>query len=479
MSAFELVKLALFLSPVVWWLSREQHAWVLGFMGFSLGTEIFVVDLGPTITGLQLVGLVHLFYLPRVLGIVSRTMAGRTLLFGLALLAALAVVYGYLLPWHDHTGERPWTQRAEGRSVINLSATLSYVSAAMYVAARMQEAKYRRRIIDFLLIGTTVASVGVLLEVATKVDFYALLGPTSGDWSLGEGGRARGFNGEPRVSGSLAATGIIMLLRPGFLQSPKAVLLLFIHALGMAFTTSTLALILLLCGTGCLLVLTGRVAVLAIAGVAGALTVLFISAWFGSSPLQLWMEYTGERISTRQEAIGERLLIDSLVQVLEVFDASALNFLYHNPQHLFVGVGPGLVSLPASHYVPPGDAQAIFGDRIDSIPFMGLLRTVSDSGLVGLVLWCWTAVAMAGALHRCTQLDTDDSTWRTCRTYYLVFAALFLLQLRPTWYVWLGVGLGAAVRVQRATEKAVTEARALRRAQTPRRSWPAKVARSR
>jgi hypothetical protein len=270
-----------------------------------------------------------------------------------------------------------------------------------------------------------------------------------------------------------------MLLRPGFLQSPKAIALLFVHALGMAFTTSTLALILLLAGTCCLLILTGRVAVLAIAGAAGALTVLLISAWFGSSPLQLWMEYTGERISTRQAAIGERFLIDSLVQILEVFDASALNFLYHNPEHVFVGVGPGLISLPASHYVPPGDAQAIFGDRIDSIPFMGVLRTVSDSGLLGLALWCWTTLAMAGALHRCTQIDPDDPTWRECRTYYLVFAALFLLQLRPTWYVWLGVGLGAAVRAQRAVEKTVAEARALRRAQLPRRSWPAKVVRSR
>jgi hypothetical protein len=458
----ELVKLGVLVLGIGWCLYRKLHHALLCFVGISLGSDLVSVDLGPTLTGMQVLGLMFLPMAPRVLGVAMRTPSGRTLLLGLALLAVLMLVYGYLLPWPDKTGERAWSQRSEGRSVVNFSATLSHVSVALYVASCMKMQQYRSRIIGYMLTGTTLASLGVILEVVTQTDYFALLSSKAHEWALTVGGRARGLNGEPRTSGSLAAMGIILLLRPQLRQQPWYVLLLLLHAAAIAFTTSTLGLILLVAGVLTLLAFTRRLDIVVAVSVFGTVTLLVISAWFGSSPFEMWQQYTGERVASREDVFDSRTPVDSFVQSLEIFDASALGFLLHRPEHLLFGTGPGLVSLPASDHVPAGNAQAIFGDRIDSIPHMGLLRVVSDSGLVGLLLWVWNVVALSAALRKVASDNPGDRSWRECRTYFVVFCALFLLQTRPLWYVWLGVGLGAAIVNQERAEKALREARARR-----------------
>jgi hypothetical protein len=460
----ELLKLAIVVIGAGWCIAREKHHPVLYFIGFSLGTEVLQVDLGPTITGLQVVGLVHLLFMPRVFGTFIRTPAGRTLAYSLVLLAILVVVYGYLLPWPDKTGERPWTQRSEGRSIINFSSTIAHVSAALYVATVVQIREYRERIVDYLLVGTTLASVGCILEVLTQTDLFSILAPNRREWMLSEAGRARGFNAEPRASGSLSAAGLVMLLGPGMKTNAKVSVLLLIHALGVAFTTSTLALVLLVVGVTSMLLLTRRVAIVAVAALFALLTVIGLSAWFGDSPIQLWVQYTGERFATREAAVDSRTFGDMVVQSLEVFDACAMGFLITHPQHMIVGVGPGLVSLPGSDYVPAGNAYYIFGDRIDSIPFMGLVRTLADSGFLGLAFWFWNIGQLTVAFHKCEQMDPTDASWRQLHTSFLVFTLLCFLQTRPSWYVWLGTGLGAAIVVWRAEAQASLAARETRRA---------------
>jgi uncharacterized membrane protein YagU involved in acid resistance len=418
------------------------------------------VDLGPTLSGLQIVGLVHLFYLRTILREVQSTQAGRSLLYGLALLAVLVLVYGYVLPWPDKTGERLWTQRSEGRSVINFGATITHISAALYVAACFQIREYRQRMVNYLLIGTTLASIGTILEVVTRIDLFSILAPNRRDWVLGEGGRARGFNAEPRASGSLSASGIVMLLGPAIRPNARMGILLLIHALGVAFTTSTLALVMLVVGVIAMLVFTRRVAIVLVAAAFSSLTIIALGAWFGDSPLELWVQYTGERFATREAAVDSRTFGDMLVQSLEVFDASAIGFLFSHPEHTLVGVGPGLISIPASDYVPAGAAYAIFGDRIDSIPFMGLIRNLSDSGILGLLLWFWNVAVVAEVLRKCARANPDDLSWAQFHACFLVFTLLYLLQTRPSWYLWLGVGLGAAVTLRRVDVQALLAAKA-------------------
>jgi hypothetical protein len=264
------------------------------------------------------------------------------------------------------------------------------------------------------------------------------------------------------------------LLRPDSKGDPKTIALLLLHAVALTLTTSTLGLMLLLIGTMTLLLVTRRLDVLAAIALVGGVAFVAISAWFGDSPFAMWAQYTGERVAVRQEVIGSSGFEDSLVQSLEIFDASALNFLFHRPEHFVFGAGPGMVSLPASDYIPPGGAQLIFGDRIDSIPFMGVLRAISDSGFVGLGLWLLNVLALIHALRRCEMAFPKDRSWTNSRVYFLVFAVLYLVQTRPAWYVWLGVGLAAALQERELELLELAKAKERRRKLTTR-SIPARA----
>ncbi|NDG86303.1 MAG: hypothetical protein EBX52_14840, partial [Proteobacteria bacterium] len=69
----------------------------------------------------------------------------------------------------------------------------------------------------------------------------------------------------------------------------------------------------------------------------------------------------------------------------EVFDAAAINFFMHHPEHLVLGTGPGLIYLPASEYIVERD-KPIWGHRFDALPHMGSVLVISNTGLAGLAL---------------------------------------------------------------------------------------------
>jgi hypothetical protein len=153
--------------------------------------------------------------------------------------------------------------------------------------------------------------------------------------------------------------------------------------------------------------------------------------------------YSGPAPPSIGEAIAYRL---------DVFDASALLFLLHNPLYAWIGTGPGLISLPASSYVPPGVYSEIWGPDvgINSPPFHGLLLEVSNTGVLGLLTWCLSVMVCLQAFQRLRSYCRDESerhAWSAAKAFFLTGALLYAVQasVLPVWGVVLGVGWSAAL----------------------------------
>ena len=73
------------------------------------------------------------------------------------------------------------------------------------------------------------------------------------------------------------------------------------------------------------------------------------------------------------------------VSGLEVFDGAAVAFFYNHPEYLALGTGPNLVNIPASVYVSQYQ-RLIFPYGLVSTPHMGLIKMVSNGGIVYVLL---------------------------------------------------------------------------------------------
>ena len=440
----EILKLVLITGVPCWLLVRQNHKGVILWLGATFGAEMLNFRLIANVSPQNVVGLLCL---PVALSAITRKGSPIAALIraNLLLLIVLGILFGFLFPWIDITGERRLNQLAQGRSVIYLLHTIADISVAAYVARALREEGALHRLFRYLLIGTSIAAAGVLLEWITEIDFFSILVPDSPDWT--SIGRLRGFHGEPRTVGQLCTFGLLLLMGLHGLGW-KRIPLLVLHGMALAFTASTSALLTLVCGT-ILLVLgagIGRWRTLALILVLTA-TGWFVASPFGSGLVDTWAPHVSARLSGENYLGADEGIGNAIASRLEVFDASALLFLWNNPGYFLFGAGPGLVSLPASAYVPNGVAYEIYGDRIDSVPHMGFFLILADCGIVGIALWFMTVgVGYKRLNDHATKHSGGRQPWLEARSFFLVISGLYLLQASPIWYIFLGVAWGADVR---------------------------------
>lgn len=450
----ELIKLLAVMSISLWLLLKEHNKALFVWLGIALATEIFDIDVIVNLSPFNVLGLLCLPLTLRALPSLLATRAGKLVGLSFLLLLILGFVYGYLLPWSDVTGIRPINQRAEGRSIIYLVRTISELSIAIYIATKVQSPENISKLLKGLLVGTSLAALGILLQWALNEDIYARLVPSAQTLSL-EMYRLRGFNGEPRTSGQVLTWGILLLLGIPDLQLRRFVLL-SLHVATLALTVSTTGLVSLAAGIGLLIVFSPLKRSTRFILLLLPLLLISASSRFTDTTLyESWDANVSSRVLVNRSFSYPMNTAEAVVGRLEVFDASAVLFLLDNPQHLIFGTGPGLVSLPASGYIPPY-AQAIYGDRIDSVPHMGFFLLVANSGLVGLGLWWilfWTCYQ---ALKKKASAMDQPNYWREGLTYYVVFSGLYFLQAQPVWYLFLGIGLGAVLSLHQNSSENMT-----------------------
>ncbi len=290
------------------------------------------------------------------------------------------------------------------------------------------------------------------LEYLTGADIFHAL--TGGRELLLEV-RLRGFNGEPRVSGQMCAFGILILfILQGKIPARWRLLLGALHLFAFALTTSTAGLATL--GVGVLVLLVMRAISwrdLAVVMALGLCAVL--AAGTIEDHAANWKEAWISNIEFRtahSDANGDIGFEDTVVSQLEVFDASASRFLLANPLYLTAGAGPGVSeSLPASSYLSLEAAGDLRGPYRQRSARAGVIMLIADSGFIGLFVWLCVCVSCVHALRRQLRLSRHGE-FRDHRYAYIgfvVFTLLYCLQSRETWFVFLGLGIAAAMRRRR------------------------------
>lgn len=445
---------------------RELFAWLC----LTLGISIFDARVGINFPAARLVGLLVLPFLPMGafdVRLLLRTRAMRIVLLGAGYLVILGIVYGFIYPWPNEGYLRPWVQTAAGRVFIYGARLLSDLGILLFVTRRVLRGMLPHEIMRLLLIGTSVAVLGGLAEYLSHIQFYEIL---TGYPIQEVAGRVRGLNLEPRWLGlTMVQGGFIAFLWSRSRRSRLLAALAAAHFLVLFLAVSASALIAAATGWLCLVLFVPRVRrpLLGAGALAGAAVALFLV--FGKDlPLtQVWSTSLAQRFTVRQAVdLATRTPVEVLAQFLDIFDYTAFMVLTSSPLALLIGVGPGLVMLPGSAFIPEDPRWAWVvesNEGITSLPTMGILLEWANGGVLMLLLWVAFVVACARALSRMAELDPDHAdSWWLGRGAFVVIAGTYLVQASPIsaiWPVFMGLGIGAAALALEPAPEAVPAAR--------------------
>lgn len=368
-------------------------------------------------------------------------------------LLILGFLFGYLWPWPDITMSRPFTLAAQGRWLVYSMRLLTDLSLIVFVINQALKPGSMWLAGRAFVAGSTVSSLTALFEIATKIDLYEII--TGLEEQLLTIARARGLAGEPRGLGLVCAYGIMILLIGRQKLFRGWMIMLVVNLSGLLLTYSASSLVLL--GVGIVtawVFLSNRLRWMVSGLIVVTALLVFTSVMF----LPQQFEQGADTVQSRLDP--ERKLYDippgtfgqEIAYRLDVFDSSALLFLIDNPLYAVIGAGPGLVSLPASYYVPPGIYSVIWNPTvgINGLPFHGLLLELSNGGIFGLFLWCVQVYACWIALRRLSRsrsnLKPDEADeWEFAYALFLIGAVFYLVQVHssPIWSVILGIGCAA------------------------------------
>ena len=139
-----------------------------------------------------------------------------------------------------------------------------------------------------------------------------------------------------------------------------------------------------------------------------------------------------------------------IVYRMEIFDTAAALFFAANPWYGIVGTGPGLVSLPATPFMPVSPYTIGYVDTgLNSPPTMGWLLELSNGGVIALVLRAGFVVSGARSLRWIVHHPDRGSrrSWTVARWAFVGAAVIYLLAagfLSSVWPLFMGLAMGAA-----------------------------------
>ncbi len=346
----------------------------------TIGMDLLVVSsAGPAIHMFRLISIFSLPFWIRDIRTALTLSTVRILAAYWFYLLALGVLFGYIFPWQDFSGQRPWTQQASGRALISLSRhAVDYLTVAA-ATIQLTDRKNIHWAVGGLAFGL-ISNTGVAaydFVAGGRVAQAMVLVP------LPDIVRQGGLNFEPRALArfGVIATSVCYFFAPRAL-SRLAFLSLGALAIGLAQSFSAVA----AAGAGTVAAAVWSVAQGRMSKAAGwltataALAAIIFATGGGVLPESIQFRIDSARDLTDREFSESRLTAS-----LEVFDRAALRFLSAEPIFAIIGTGPDLVSLPASDYIASGVAD-IYGSRIDSVPHSGIISTVANAGVLGLIL---------------------------------------------------------------------------------------------
>ncbi|MDP9316326.1 MAG: hypothetical protein M3R24_36655 [Chloroflexota bacterium] len=443
---------------------------VLGWVGITLSVHIFDTTIFTNLPAARVVGLLYLPYALLTAPSWFRTAPAQIAVISLIYLMVLGVIFGFVIPWPDTTGHRPFNMTAPGRAVVYLTRLLVDLSLTVFVAHELRKPGAIFFLARTFVLGATLSALaGLLLLVIPGFDpYFAITGlrNLNGIQFV----RARGLSFEPRGLGMACVYSLmILIIKPVRLTFQRQWLML-INVLGMLVSYSSSSLALFAAGiiTAATLLSRGmRRTIMKIVLVASAFTLigaLTLPQQFAIAK-QTVIEHLDPTIRLRgaePENLGQ-----AIAYRLDSFDASALLFLFDQPLYIFIGTGPGMMLLPASNYVPPGLFSAMYPPErgLDGLPTHGPLLELSNGGVITLAAWIVQIILCWRALRIVWRRQTDPQRaqeWQFGRGLFLIGVVFYTIQTSitsPIWAVLLGIGWAAALLTNRQAQLSGSSAR--------------------
>lgn len=431
-------------------LRTKRRQLLLTWVCFTFSVQVFDT---VTLTNLPAGRIVGLLYLPQAISQLrewSKLTPVKAWLVSYGWLLLLGLMFGFIWVWPDTTYTRPFTLTAPGRTIIYSARLLADLSLAVFFAEEILRGGALLRIGRALVFGSTLSAIVGLFQFATKIDLYYIL------TGLGEQvlylGRPRGLVGEPRALGLACAYGVMVLLIGRRKISVLWPALLFINLISLLNTYSASSLALF--GVGIViswLFFSNRERLIMVGVVSVAVTIIFLAYVFAPEQFSFAIETLRLRFDPDVKLAGvpPGTFGQEIAYRLDVFDACAMLFLLDQPLYALLGTGPGLVSLPASDYVPPGLYSLIWTPElgINSPPYHGVLLEIANGGLLGIGLWiaqivmCLTALRFLSKRMGIHSAASNDD-WQFGYAMFLIGAAFYVVQVSytPLWCIFLGIG---------------------------------------
>ena len=353
-----------------------------------LGNMFFFNFFGSRIIIFQLISLLYfpfiIKYMPskKILSIIS----GIKLEY--ILLILLGVLYGFIIPWDDNSTVRAWNQIASGKAIVALvnifsNILLVYLTIFLFLKNRVHLIKF----LNILSVLVIIISVTAFLDKFFNYPIYKLFfGGNSITPHIK--GRLLGFSHEPRALGRMMVQIWVYLFiykTHGFkFKYSNLSLIMGFLVILFSFSFSSYFIFLL----SIIIFFKKNIFKIKLTSLLVISLGLYLCSIFilkndiVKNSFLYKYKITTEGRGESSQMHGEPKIFTQF----EIFDRAALNFLYRNPEFLFFGTGPNLISIPASKYVSDDSKETMSG-LIVGIPNSSIINLISRSGIIGLFLY--------------------------------------------------------------------------------------------
>ena len=409
------------LIPIYFIYVKKNQGWAVQWLVIIIVLDIFNSQLYMNVSAILIFGLVAVPYLWHRRVILFSNPAVKVFFAYFILLTALGLIYGFIHPWPDSTGLRSIKDQASMRTILHLGRTFCEWNAIFYLALQLQaNSKATLNLfLKTLFYCSIILILSTLIEKYFEFDSYHFF---TGGRQLLIPDRPRGFCYEPRgLSQNLAYAILLTPFVPlgQWRYALIPVFFLFAFFITISFTG------LMVLGTGLAIILLIfifkkkdllklHVKKIVFAG-------LGLATLFGA--LIVFMP------AHENNHLRERLSYFSsshLAEKLEVFDAAAVNFFVHHPGYEIFGTGPGLISLPAGEYILERD-RALWGNHFEALPHMGLVLILSNSGVVGLIVFLYALFLALRAKNSIENFTPFVLGCMLCGIYFIQMRYYFVL----------------------------------------------------
>jgi hypothetical protein len=424
-----------FVLPVLVYMRRYKALLALAMI--SAFTEFFNFTLGSFSFSLSFIILLLIMIREQKIIVFSDRWFGKYLWLIWVIMFFVGYYFVLFAPWDDPNMKyRTFTQQLPMRTTVGLIRFLELICIfyLTYFLFRYQYVKYEYflRVICWIVIVSFV--FGFVDYTVTKGAIRLFLMPQH--YVLD---RFTGLSVEPRSVGQVYGFTILLIIALGLKE--KKIKLLYIvtiifAATGIALSFSSTAI-------GYLLIvlflyfLVGRVKIKY-----AIMAILLIGIGF------FYMIRNPDFVEHQEYRIAQVALENYASQIpgvpfwinsFEVFDRTALAFLYLHPGNIPLGVGPNTVNIPANKYLSDYDVE-VYKGQIDTAPAVGVVNILSSSGAVGLMIYF---LAVFNLLRFALRNNN----------YYLIdllflFLAYFLLNFNPVYFMIMGIVCGNIYRIE-------------------------------